>query len=136
MSQQDYCLPTVGQSKFFFMKEKVLFLVIVKIVFTIKELRFNLSKLELCSRNIINLGSEKKFLFFKNLSNLRNTNSSLRYEDDRVVCPWDNMEPWMKLKPTLPYGQLPCLRWNGELVCQSMTICRFFIIHYNQGRFT
>ena len=64
MSQQDYCLPTVGQSKFFFyMKEKVLFLVIVKIVFTIKEHRFNLSKLELCSRNIVNLGSEKKFQF-------------------------------------------------------------------------
>lgn len=51
--------------------------------------------------------------------------SGAKYEDDRVVCPWDNMEPWMKLKPTLPYGQLPCLRWNGELVCQSMTICRF-----------
>jgi len=51
--------------------------------------------------------------------------SGAKYEDDRVTCPWDNIEPWSKLKPTLPYGQLPCLRWNGEMVCQSMTICRF-----------
>ena len=35
------------------------------------------------------------------------------------------MEPWKALKPTMPWGQLPCLTYNGQKICQSMTICRF-----------
>ena len=48
-----------------------------------------------------------------------------RYEDDRVARPWDNMKPWAALKPTMPWGQVPCLTYNGQKICQSMTICRF-----------
>ena len=29
------------------------------------------------------------------------------------------------LKPTLPFGQVPVLEYNGEMLCQSMTIARF-----------
>ena len=42
-----------------------------------------------------------------------------------MVLPWDDFEVWKKMKPTMPWGQLPCLTWNGERLCQSMTICRF-----------
>ena len=35
------------------------------------------------------------------------------------------MGPWSALKPTMPWGQLPCLTYNGQKICQSMTICRF-----------
>ena len=35
------------------------------------------------------------------------------------------MNNWQAMKPTMPWGQLPCLTWNGERLCQSMTICRF-----------
>merc|ERR1711976_1010951 len=49
----------------------------------------------------------------------------LKYQDDRIVRPWDNMGPWSALKPTMPWGQLPCLNYNGQKICQSMTICRF-----------
>jgi len=51
--------------------------------------------------------------------------SGFKWEDDRVVLPWDDFEVWKKMKPTMPWGQLPCLTWNGERLCQSMTICRF-----------
>jgi len=51
--------------------------------------------------------------------------SGLKWEDDRVVLPWDDFEVWKKMKPTMPWGQLPCLTWNGERLCQSMSICRF-----------
>merc|ERR1712117_36504 len=49
----------------------------------------------------------------------------LKYQDDRIVRPWDNMGPWSALKPTMPWGQLPCLTYNGQKICQSMAICRF-----------
>eukprot|EP00091_Calanus_sinicus_P025622 TRINITY_DN9867_c0_g1_i1.p1 TRINITY_DN9867_c0_g1~~TRINITY_DN9867_c0_g1_i1.p1 ORF type:complete len:251 (-),score=70.86 TRINITY_DN9867_c0_g1_i1:106-777(-) len=51
--------------------------------------------------------------------------SGLKYTDDRVPCPWDDAAPWEALKPALPWGQMPRLVWNGEVVCQSMSICRF-----------
>ena len=28
-------------------------------------------------------------------------------------------------KPTLPYGQVPMLEYDGETICQSITITRF-----------
>ena len=48
-----------------------------------------------------------------------------RYTDERITPPWDDMDNWVAMKPTLPWGQLPCLTWNGERLCQSMSICRF-----------
>ena len=35
------------------------------------------------------------------------------------------MKPWAALKPTMPWGQVPCLTYNGQKICQSMAICRF-----------
>ena len=29
------------------------------------------------------------------------------------------------LRPSLPYGKLPILEYNGEVLCQSITIARF-----------
>ena len=54
-----------------------------------------------------------------------------RYEDDRVTLPWDNMTVWAGLKKTMPWGQLPCLTWNGVKICQSMAICRFLAREMN-----
>jgi len=51
--------------------------------------------------------------------------SGLKYTDERLALPWDNAAPWQAMKPAMPWGQLPCLSWNGELICQSMAICRF-----------
>merc|ERR1711953_338701 len=55
----------------------------------------------------------------------------LKYEDDRVTLPWDDASVWAGLKKTLPWGQLPCLTWNGLKICQSMTICRFLAREMN-----
>merc|ERR1712107_947020 len=41
------------------------------------------------------------------------------------------MTQWKTLKPSMPYGQLPCLTWNGEKICQSMAICRFLAREMN-----
>jgi len=49
----------------------------------------------------------------------------VKYEDERIPCPWDDPEPWAAKKGTTPWGQMPLLMWNGNLICQSMTICRF-----------
>ena len=54
-----------------------------------------------------------------------------RYEDDRVTLPWDDMTVWAGLKRTMPWGQLPCLTWNGVKICQSMAICRFLAREMN-----
>ena len=51
--------------------------------------------------------------------------SGLKWEDDRVVLPSIDFEGWKEMKTTLAWGQLPCLTWNGERLCQSMSICRF-----------
>merc|ERR1711963_1231193 len=55
----------------------------------------------------------------------------LQYEDERVTLPWDDITQWKTLKPSMPYGQLPCLTWNGEKICQSMAICRFLAREMN-----
>jgi len=51
--------------------------------------------------------------------------SGLEWEDDRVVLPWDDATVWSSMKPSMPWGQLPCLTYKGEKICQSMAICRF-----------
>jgi len=51
--------------------------------------------------------------------------SGLEWEDDRVALPWDDATVWSAMKPTMPWGQLPCLTYKGEKICQSMAICRF-----------
>merc|ERR1711983_629624 len=51
--------------------------------------------------------------------------SGLEWEDDRVVLPWDDATVWSAMKPSMPWGQLPCLTYKGEKICQSMSICRF-----------
>jgi len=51
--------------------------------------------------------------------------SGLEWEDDRVVLPWDDATVWSAMKPSMPWGQLPCLTYKGDKICQSMSICRF-----------
>ena len=36
----------------------------------------------------------------------------LRWEDDRVVLPWDDATVWSAMKPSMPWGQLPCLTYK------------------------
>ena len=55
----------------------------------------------------------------------------ISYVDERLTPPWDDMEGWLARKPSLPFGQLPCLVWDGEMICQSMAICRFLAKQMN-----
>ena len=41
------------------------------------------------------------------------------FEDKRI-----EFAQWPKLKPTLPYNQLPTLDIDGHNLCQSMTVAR------------
>jgi len=50
--------------------------------------------------------------------------SGKEFKDERITLPWEDPEPWKAMKSTMPWGQLPCLTWNGEVLCQSMAICR------------
>merc|ERR1711971_1318929 len=44
--------------------------------------------------------------------------SGLEWEDDRVVLPWDDATVWSSMKPSMPWGQLPCLTYKGEKICR------------------
>ena len=33
----------------------------------------------------------------------------VKYEDERIPCPWDDPEPWASKKGTTPWGQMPLL---------------------------
>ena len=54
-----------------------------------------------------------------------------KYEDERLPAPWDNMAPWAALKPNTPWGQVPLLAWDGEVIAQSMACARFLAREYN-----
>jgi len=47
------------------------------------------------------------------------------YEDERVVVPWEAPDAWSALKATTPWGQLPSLVWDGEIIYTSLAINRF-----------
>merc|ERR1712170_240812 len=49
----------------------------------------------------------------------------LEYEDCRLAPSWEDPKPWMALKPKTPYGGLPLLEWNGEVLAQSIAVTRF-----------
>ena len=51
--------------------------------------------------------------------------SGTQYEDERLTPPWDDMAPWTALKPKTPWGQIPMLSWDGEVIAQSMACARF-----------
>merc|ERR1712168_55826 len=48
-----------------------------------------------------------------------------------LPAPWDNMAPWTTLKPNTPWGQVPLLAWDGEVIAQSMACARFLAREYN-----
>ena len=50
----------------------------------------------------------------------------IRWVDNRLTKPWIDPKPWTALKPTYPWGQVPCLEYKGESYFQSMAICRLF----------
>eukprot|EP00091_Calanus_sinicus_P016662 TRINITY_DN36144_c0_g1_i1.p1 TRINITY_DN36144_c0_g1~~TRINITY_DN36144_c0_g1_i1.p1 ORF type:complete len:114 (-),score=26.99 TRINITY_DN36144_c0_g1_i1:191-508(-) len=45
--------------------------------------------------------------------------AGVRYTDQRLTT-----EQFDSVKGKIPYGQLPTLKYEGELLCQSMTIAR------------
>lgn len=51
--------------------------------------------------------------------------SGIGYEDERIPAPWDDQEKWFKLKPSTPFGQLPILSVDGEVISQSIAIARY-----------
>merc|ERR1712212_301344 len=49
----------------------------------------------------------------------------LQYKDERIPPPWEPASTWATVKPTTPFGQLPLLQWDDEIICQSMACARF-----------
>merc|ERR1711981_1090359 len=47
------------------------------------------------------------------------------WEEDRI-----SFEEWPELKPKTPLGTLPILEYNGEKLCQSISIARFLAKQY------
>ena len=45
--------------------------------------------------------------------------SGVRYIDQRLTA-----EQFNKVKARLPYGQLPTIKFEGEVICTSMAIAR------------
>lgn len=51
--------------------------------------------------------------------------AGVKYQDERLPNYWEEPEPWARLKPEVPFGQLPVLRYGDATVSQSTTINRF-----------
>ena len=51
----------------------------------------------------------------------------IEYEDCRLVPGFVDPKEWMVLKPNTPYGSVPLLEWNGEVLAQSMAIARYLL---------
>ena len=51
---------------------------------------------------------------------MRNLLSGVRYIDQRLTT-----DQFASVKTRLPYGQLPTLKYDGEVICTSMAIARF-----------
>merc|ERR1712127_878081 len=48
------------------------------------------------------------------------------YEEVRI--PWGGFTPseeWLKVKPSVPMGQVPFMEVDGKMICQSMAIARY-----------
>ena len=45
--------------------------------------------------------------------------AGVRYIDQRLTA-----DQFNKVKPRLPYGQLPTIKFEGEVICTSMSIAR------------
>ncbi|XP_026463636.1 glutathione S-transferase-like [Ctenocephalides felis] len=42
-----------------------------------------------------------------------------------------NREDWPSIKPTMPFGQVPVLEWDGRKMNQSVALCRYLGKKYN-----
>jgi glutathione S-transferase len=51
--------------------------------------------------------------------------AGLAYEDERIPPPWEDPEGWAARKPTIAFGVLPVLYWNGEEISQALAAGRF-----------
>ena len=49
-----------------------------------------------------------------------------RWEDDRVALPWDDATVWSAMKPTMPWGQLPCLTYKVMIMINEYDIDQIF----------
>ena len=65
--------------------------------------------------------------------------AGVRYTDQRLTSRTDittnqslisflSVEDFTAVKPKIPFGQLPTLKYNGELLCQSMAIARLILL--------
>jgi len=59
------------------------------------------------------------------ISRLLFAEAGVNFEDTRV-----GGEEWMKMKPDMPFEQLPVLEFNGKMVAQSWAINRFLAKHF------
>merc|ERR1739838_58836 len=51
--------------------------------------------------------------------------AGVSYEDERLPAPWEDPKPWAAMKPSTPYGEVPLLFWDGEVIAQSLGVARF-----------
>jgi len=51
--------------------------------------------------------------------------------DHRIKNPFVDNSEWLKIKPTIPSGQVPALYWDGKLLSQSLSISRFLAKQFN-----
>merc|ERR1711976_256356 len=54
--------------------------------------------------------------------------AGVRYTDQRL-----SGEQFSNVKPKLPYGQLPVVKVDGEVICQSITIARYLANQFGLG---
>merc|ERR1712215_352945 len=71
------------------------------------------------------MGSDIKLSYFNvrgraETARLILAHAGVRYTDQRLT-----FDQFSTVKSKLPYGQLPTLKYDGEVVCQSISISRF-----------
>ncbi|OXA58261.1 glutathione S-transferase [Folsomia candida] len=52
--------------------------------------------------------------------------ANVKFIDNRI-----SKESWPELKERMPWGQIPILEFDGKVIAQSLTICRYLAQKYN-----
>ncbi|XP_017881706.1 glutathione S-transferase-like [Ceratina calcarata] len=69
--------------------------------------------------NVMGLGEPIRFLL---------SYGGAEFKDVRVE---HSSDEWIKMKPTLPFGQLPVLEIDGKVYSQTLPICRYLAKQFN-----
>merc|ERR1711892_48356 len=59
------------------------------------------------------------------LSRLIFVHAGQKYEDDRIASPFEDPAPWVAFKPNTPWGTLPILSIDGQIIAQSVASARY-----------